>query len=522
MAKPVKTQWDFGELFAEQPTSTRESTPEAPAHAPAPQPLKPSRKILSVTELTSQIRRILEGQIGHVWVTGEITNLRNQTSGHIYFTLKDASAQLSCVLFRGELFVERTLLQDGRKVTLGGELTVYETRGQYQLRVTQAELQGAGSLQAAFERLKQKLNAEGLFANERKRPLPQFPQRIGLVTSPTGAAIRDVLHVVERRNPSLGILLAPCRVQGDGAGLEVAAAIQLLNEYNSARLRPADDQLPIKDHIALELILVTRGGGSPEDLWAFNEEVVARAIFHSALPVVSAVGHEIDFTISDFVADVRAATPSAAAEIITEGVFSSCQFVGEAGARIRQLARQQIEDKRETLSRHRQRLDRLRPRRKFNNWLQRLDDLQITLQRYADQSMKRQRLAIRNLSERLLRVRPAVLLKQRREVSRQETERLHEQTRHRMRELKNRIATLETRLRLLGPDQVLSRGYSITMDAETGKVLREAEPVEKGARIRTKLKAGEIISTVNSRETMEDCLENPEVKAAEDSRTPKR
>jgi exodeoxyribonuclease VII large subunit len=523
MGKPVKTQWDFGELFAEQTTSAGEPAAAAPTPAaPPPQPLKPSRKILSVSELTSQIRRILEGQIGHVWVTGEITNLRNQSSGHFYFTLKDANAQLSCVLFRGELFVDRTLLDDGRKVTLGGELTVYESRGQYQLRVTQAELQGAGALQAAFERLKQKLNAEGLFAKERKRPLPRFPQRIGLVTSPTGAAIRDVLHVIERRNPGLEIFLAPCRVQGDGAALEIAAAIQLLNEYNSAQSEIARHELPIPNHQSLDLILLTRGGGSPEDLWAFNEEVVARAIFHSALPVVSAVGHEIDFTISDFVADVRAATPSAAAEIITEGVFSSCQFIGEVGSRIRQLARQQMQDKRDSLSQFRQRLDRLHPRRKFDDWLQRLDDLQNTLQRCARQGTKRQRLASRNLSERLLRVRPAILVKQRREILRQETERLREQTRHRMRELKNRLGTIETRLRLLGPDQVLARGYSITMDAETGRVLREAKAVQKGARIRTKLKSGQIISTVDFNETMEDRLQNPEFKAAEDSRTPKR
>jgi exodeoxyribonuclease VII large subunit len=518
MAKPVKTQWDFGDLFAEQTNLAREPAPAAPAPAAPPQPLKPSREILSVTALTAQIRRILEGQIGHVWVTGEITNLRNQSSGHVYFTLKDANAQLSCVLFRGELFVDRTLLQDGRKVTLGGELTVYETRGQYQLRVTQAELQGAGALQAAFERLKQKLNAEGLFAKERKRPLPRFPQRIGLVTSPTGAAIRDVLHVIERRNPGLEILLAPCRVQGDGAALEIAAAIELLNEYSSAQSPSTSHQLLINSApLGLDLILVTRGGGSPEDLWAFNEEVVARAIFHSALPVVSAVGHEIDFTISDFVADIRAATPSAAAEIITEGVFSSCQFIGEVGPRIRQLARQQMDDKRDGLSQFRQRLERLHPRRRFNDWLQRLDDLQTTLQRCARQGTKRQRLASRNLSERLLRVRPAVLLKQRREVLRQETERLHEQTRHRMRELKNRIATIETRLRLLGPDQVLSRGYSITMDAETGRVLREAKGVEKGKRIRTKLKSGEILSTVDScrgGEALQNRSPNPDPKAA--------
>jgi len=493
MAKPVKTQWEFGDLFAEQNAATRESPAsetskrETPP-AEQPRPLKPARKVLSVTELTSQIRRILEAQIGHVWVTGEITNLRNQSSGHIYFTLKDANAQLSCVVFRGELYVDRSLLQDGRKVTLAGELTVYESRGQYQLRVTQAELQGAGALQAAFERLKQKLNAEGLFAKERKRPLPRFPQRIGLVTSPTGAAIRDVLHVVERRNPSLEIFLAPCRVQGDGAGIEIAAAIDLLNEFNARKLAA--------ENSGLDLILVTRGGGSLEDLWAFNEEVVARALFHSALPVVSAVGHEIDFTISDFVADTRAATPSAAAEIITEGVFSSCQFVAEAGARIRQLARQQIRGKQDVLSRDRQRLERLHPRRKFNDWLQRLDDLQSGMVRCAKQGAKRQRLACQNLAERLLRVRPTVLLKQRRELLRQEMERLHEQARHQIRERKNRVETAETRLRLLGPEQVLARGYSITMEAETGKVVRNARDIAECTKIRTKLKAGEIISTV--------------------------
>src|SRR2546426_8889703 len=202
MSKPAKSQWDFGELF----------------------PTERMRKVLSVTELTWQIRRLLEEHVRRVWVTGETTNLRVQASGHIYFTLKDAGAQLSCVLFRGEFQVDRSLLQDGRKVLLQGEVTVYEPRGQYQLRITAVELQGVGALQVAFEKLKQKLSAEGLFAPERKRPLPQFPQRIGLVTSPTGAAIRDVLHVVERRNPALEIILAPCRVQGDGAGAEIAAA----------------------------------------------------------------------------------------------------------------------------------------------------------------------------------------------------------------------------------------------------------------------------------------------------------
>src|SRR5437867_4733007 len=332
MARPAKSQWDFGELFPVEQTS---------------------RKVLSVTELTWQIRRLLEQQVGRVWVTGEITNFRAQSSGHLYFTLKDAAAQLSCVLFRGELQVDRSLLQDGRKVVLQGEVTVYESSGQYQLRVMAVELQGIGALQVAFEKLKQKLSAEGLFASERKRPLPKYPQQIGLVTSPTGAAIRDVLHVIQRRNAALEIIFIPCRVQGEGAAEEIAASIRLLNEFASVESLKGVIVESVNGSTVqrfngstnLDLIVLTRGGGSLEDLWAFNEEIVARAIFESAVPVVSAVGHEIDFTISDFVADVRAATPSAAAEIITEGVFSSGQFISEAGARLRQLLDQQLADK---------------------------------------------------------------------------------------------------------------------------------------------------------------------------------
>ena len=205
-----KSQWDFGELF----------------------PPEQTRKVLSVSELTGQIRGLLEKQVGQIWVGGEITNLRVQSSGHIYFTLKDAAAQLNCVLFSREKVPHRELLADGQKVLLQGDVTVYEARGQYQLIVRAVELQGVGALQIAFEKLKLKLAAEGLFAPERKRSLPKYPQRIGLVTSPTGAAIRDVRHVVQRRNPGLEIILAPCRVQGDGAAREIAEAIRLLNEFN--------------------------------------------------------------------------------------------------------------------------------------------------------------------------------------------------------------------------------------------------------------------------------------------------
>jgi len=467
MSKPSKSQWDFGELFTTEQT----------------------RKVLSVSELTAQVKRLLEKQVGSVWVTGEVTNLRAQNSGHIYFTLKDAGAQLSCVLFRGEAVRNRSVLQDGQKVLLQGDVTVYEARGQYQLIVHAVELQGVGALQIAFEKLKQKLATEGLFASERKRPLPEYPQRIGLLTSPTGAAIRDVLHVVQRRNPALEIILAPCRVQGDGAAAEIAAAIRLLNEFSST----LDSRLS-----TLDLILVTRGGGSLEDLWAFNEEVVARAIFESALPVVSAVGHEIDFTISDFVADVRAATPSAAAEIITEGVFASREFVAEAPTLLRRKVRQGLENAVAEFEQVQARLTRAHPRRRLDEFLQRLDDLQNGLLRCAKQGTKVRQMAWYNLAARLLRVRPTQLLKQRRELLGTTRHRLRELAQISLRDWRNRFTATEARLRLLGPEQVLSRGYSITTDAATGTVLRDAAAVERGQKLKTRLKKGTVLSQTES------------------------
>ncbi len=459
--KKSKSQWDFGELF----------------------PPEQARRVLSVSELTEQVRRLLEKHLGQVWVTGEITNLRAQSSGHIYFTLKDANAQLSCVLFRSATVAHRELLTDGQKVLLQGDVTVYEARGQYQLIVRAVELQGVGALQIAFEKLKQKLAAEGLFAPERKRSLPRFPQRLGLVTSPTGAAIRDVLHVIQRRNPSLEIILAPCRVQGDKAAEEIAEAIRRLNDI-------------APPHVSLDLILVTRGGGSLEDLWAFNEEIVARAIFESALPVVSAVGHEIDFTISDFVADVRAATPSAAAEIITEDVFASREFVAEAPSLMATRVRQQLRRATGDFTQWAQRLQRAHPRRQVNEWLQRLDELHTDLVRNTRQSVRERSVAWQNATARLWRTRPAQLVKDRTQMLTQARRRLGEQARHELRERFHAWQTLDSRLRLLGPEQVLARGYSITMDAASGKVLRDATKLKSGQRLKTRLQQGEVLSKV--------------------------
>lgn len=256
-------------------------------------------KVYKVAELTRLIRAVLEGELGEVWVEGELSNVRKPASGHWYFTLKDASAQLRCVMFRGDSKGAQAQPEDGLKVRVFGRITVYEAGGQYQLVARRLQPAGRGDLQAAFEALKKKLKEEGLFEPGRKRPLPMLPRHIGVVTSPTGAAIRDIFSVLLRRFPNIHLLLAPVKVQGAGAAAEIAAAIDALNARGG-----------------LDVLIVGRGGGSLEDLWPFNEEIVARAIARSAVPVISAVGHEIDFTISDFVADLRAPTPSAAAELV--------------------------------------------------------------------------------------------------------------------------------------------------------------------------------------------------------------
>src|SRR6476619_8474220 len=276
-------------------------------------------KVFTVGELTRQIRGTLETKFRAVWVQGEISNYKLHPSGHQYFTLKDQRAQIACVIWRDTVLPRRQPLSDGGQVQVYGTVTVFEAQGKYQLRVQIIQPRGVGVLQAKFEALKRKLEAEGLFAPELKRPLPKFPRRIGIVTSPSGAAVRDILNVLRRRAPWLQILINPVRVQGTGAAQEIAVGVRELATPNEA-FHPVD------------LIVVTRGGGSIEDLWEFNEEIVARAIFHCAVPIVSAVGHEIDFTICDFVADLRAPTPSAAAELIVADA-------AELGRRVDRCAR---------------------------------------------------------------------------------------------------------------------------------------------------------------------------------------
>jgi exodeoxyribonuclease VII large subunit len=422
--------------------------------------LQQTSKVFTVSELTRRIRGTLETKFSAVWVQGEISNYKLHPSGHQYFTLKDERAQLSCVVWRDTMAPLREALADGAHVQIYGTVTVFEARGQYQLNVQIAQPRGVGLLQAKFEALKRKLNAEGLFAVERKRPLPKFPRRIGIVTSPSGAAIRDMLNVLRRRAPWLQILINPVRVQGSGAAQEIAVAIREL-ATTSPTFAPVD------------LIVVTRGGGSIEDLWEFNEEIVARAIFHSDIPVVSAVGHEIDFTICDFVADLRAPTPSAAAELIVpDAVDLRRQIDGSARALARQL------------------LNRTRDAQ------QRLDHARETVQRclaHRIDSCKRgllhmtRALAARSPSRELLIRRNNVNDMHRRLIAC--PPRLLENATHRFRRI-------EGILRVLGPDATLRRGYSITAD-ERGKIIRTVSSVSSKMKIRTRVSDGEFSSEVS-------------------------
>src|SRR6266545_3836992 len=414
-------------------------------------------KVFTVSELTRSIRGTLETKFGAVWVQGEISNFKLHPSGHQYFTLKDQRAQIACVIWRDTMLPPRQPLIDGAQVQAYGTVTVFEARGQYQLNVQILQPRGVGLLQAKFEALKRKLEAEGLFAPERKRPLPKFPRRIGIVTSPTGAAIRDMVNVLRRRAPWLQILINPVRVQGTGAAQEIAVAIRELGQAN-------------KVFAPLDLIVVTRGGGSIEDLWEFNEEIVARAIFNSGVPVVSAVGHEIDFTICDFVADLRAPTPSAAAELIVPDIIDlQRRLDGCTRALSRQL------------------LSRVRDAQ------QRLDHARETLQRCLAHKVDSYKRGLLHIARALQARNPARELMMRQDRFTDLQRRLVACPARLLETARHRFQHIEGILRVLGPDSTLRRGYSITMN-ERGKIIRTIAAVRPKMKIRTRVSDGEFSS----------------------------
>jgi exodeoxyribonuclease VII large subunit len=416
-------------------------------------------KVFTVGELTRQIRGILETRFGAVWVQGEISNYKLHPSGHQYFTLKDTRAQIACVIFRNTMPPLRTSLADGAQVQVYGNVSVFEARGQYQLTVQILQPRGLGLLQAKFEALKRKLEAEGLFDVARKRALPKFPRRIGIVTSPSGAAIRDILNILKRRAPWLQILINPVRVQGTGAAQEIAVAIREL-------------AMPNKNWSPLDLIVIARGGGSIEDLWEFNEEIMARAIFNSGVPIVSAVGHEIDFTICDFVADLRAPTPSAAAELIVPDIAD--------------------------LRRHMDNSTRALGRELFN-WVrdaqQRLDHARETVRRCLSHRIDSYKRGLLHIAAALHARSPARELTMRRNRFADLHRRLIACPVRLLENARHRFHRIEGILRVLGPDATLRRGYSITMN-ERGKIIRTIAAVRPKMKIRTRVSDGEFGSEI--------------------------
>jgi len=320
------------------------------------------KNVITITELTRQIKFSLESSFPRVWVEGEISNFKQHTSGHLYFTLKDDGAQLSALMWRSRVVNLTFQPEDGMKVIAHGSITVYPPRGNYQLDVEQIQPIGLGELQLAFERLKQKLDAEGLFDVEHKKPIPEFPECIGLVTSETGAALQDIRSVLSRRHPSVEVILAPVRVQGAGAAEEIADAIKHLNQYGG-----------------IDVLIVGRGGGSLEDLWAFNEEVVARAIYASKIPIISAVGHEIDFSIADFVADLRAPTPSAAAELVVRDRSELLEDIGNLCYTMRGALDNQLSGLRERTASLVTSYSFNRPKDLIREFSQRVDELERSL-----------------------------------------------------------------------------------------------------------------------------------------------
>ena len=420
------------------------------------------RRVYTVSELTAGIKGTLEGMFPAVWVEGEISNLRVPSSGHAYFTLKDEGAQLSAVLFRGRGRRVRFEPEDGMHVLAFGGLDVYAARGQYQLVVELMEPQGLGALQLAFEQLKRKLEAEGLFDDGRKRKLPVYPRVIGIVTSPTGAAIRDMLNIIGRRFGDLRILIAPVRVQGDGSPAEIVQALVNLQEMAE-----------------LDVIVVGRGGGSIEDLWAFNDETVARAIVACRVPVISAVGHETDFTIADFVADLRAPTPSGAAELVVREKLAVIERLVDLYARLKQAMTADVTAQRERLQFLARRRVLTDPARALRDLYRRLDDLQgrLRLGLRAGQRQIRHRLAL--LTQALSARNPVARISADVALLGQLRGRLVSGAAHGVQASRARFATSVGRLESLSPLAVLSRGYSVTR-LPSGALVRSAAQARAG------------------------------------------
>lgn len=439
------------------------------------EPISESPKVYTISQVTQDIRAILESAFDSIWVEGEISNMKVATSQHAYFVLKDERAQIRCVMFKGQRVGLKYKPEDGDHVLAFGRVTVYDARGEYQIIVETLEPCGLGALQKAFEQLKKKLSEEGLFDEARKRELPQFPWKIGIVTSPTGAAVRDIINVITRRNSKVSILLYPVKVQGEGAAEEIAKGIEEMNRR--------DD---------IDVLIVGRGGGSIEDLWAFNEEVVARAIFASRIPVVSAVGHEVDFTIADFVADVRAATPSAAAELVVPLSDDMAQDIRYLTDQILQSVRRKIGDYKDLL---RHLIDRRffrEPMQILQAPAQRVDDLSQRLLRGLEQWHVLQKQKLLSRVQQLIQASPQKTipyLKEKRETLQL---RLLQQISSQLQLKRERFEGIAKSLNALSPLAILDRGYSICTLTSTGDVVKSSTETKEGDNVQVRLAKGRL------------------------------
>jgi exodeoxyribonuclease VII large subunit len=463
----------MSDLFS-QPFEDEE--PDAPR---APAPARQERRVLSVSELTAAIRGTLESSFGDVWIEGEISNCRLWNTGHAYFTLKDEAAQIRCVMFRSAVRYLRFSLEDGLHVIARGRLGVYEPKGEYQLQVEHLQPRGLGALQLAFEQLKKKLGAEGLFDQARKRPLPALPRKIGIVTSLDGAAIRDIIKVLRRRHPNAHLVIRPARVQGETAAAEVSRGLRAITRVPG-----------------VDVVIVARGGGSIEDLWAFNEEIVARAIVASPVPVIAAVGHEVDVTIADFVADVRAPTPSAAAELVVAAKDEFCARIDRMTHRLDAAIAAGLQYRRGAVH-------ALMQRRGIAGWPARLamrdrraSELTFRLRRVLASRLQtlerrhqalRLRLEIRDVSRRFAALRGRLTAAD---------TRLAAAAHRRTDRAAAMMRTLTGRLETLSPLGVLARGYAVCWNEDRTKVIRSALAVDPGDRVRVTLAEGELTCEV--------------------------
>jgi exodeoxyribonuclease VII large subunit len=441
----------------------------------------PRRDVYSVSRLNREVRVLLERGLGVLWVQGELTNFSQPSSGHWYFSLKDRDAQLRCAMYRMKNALVGFVPRMGTQVLVRGRIGVYEPKGEYQLVVEHLEESGAGALQREFERLKNRLAAEGLFALERKRALPRFPRRIAVVTSPTGAAVRDVLHVLARRYPAAAVRVYPTPVQGAAAVPALVAALGLAS-----------------DRADCDVLILTRGGGSLEDLWAFNDERVARAIHRCALPVVSGVGHEIDFTIADFVADARAPTPSAAAEMVTPDRAACLELVSRNGRRLTSGMRRELRAIEARLTATDRRLQQVHPGVRLQQQMQRLDDLSMRLAGAARAGLHHEARRLAEARGRLRERSPVRLLSERAACN----QRLHARLDRAMSEAivraGHRLALAQRALDAVSPLATLARGFAIVTGPQ-GRLLTDAAAVPQGTAIEARLASGTLNARVTGR-----------------------